>query len=183
MFSTNNRESVVKLDRLLNIDRLNENISAGYVSARRHPHIPLIVFKYTQKTIDEEKWDDITTHCRDLVADHHGEVIANCFKSSEPPLITRISAFTYKTELRFVCNGSFEDKNVSLAHEIVREKPEYRAAFSILCADSSTAICEISEDDLALVGTIANFELADGTQLWTPALNLAWPGTKVHGRP
>lgn len=173
----------MKLERILDIGALNEHISAGYVSIRRHPHIPLLVLKYTQKTIDEERWNEITMHCRDLVIDGNFEIVANCFKSAEPPIITRVSAFTFMGKTRFVCNGSFEDKNVPLAHEILNQKPEYIAAFKILCGDSTTAICEISKDDLALVGTIANFELADGTQLWTPAMNLAWPGTKVHGRP
>jgi len=173
----------MRLERILDIKKLNDKISSGYVSARRHPHSPIVVYSYTQKTVNENAWDEITMHCRDLVVDYQGNIIANCFKFAGPPPKARISVFWYDIRPYVVSGGSFENEKVYRAKKIIfEEQPELKDAFRILCSDSVTAICEMN-GEIALVGTIANFELADGTQLWTPAMDLAWPGPKVHGRP
>lgn len=59
----------------------------GYIRASHHPDLDLAVFCYTEKTVYEEKWDDVTRKCRGLVVTGDNEIVAHCmpkfFNASE----------------------------------------------------------------------------------------------------
>jgi RNA ligase len=200
----------MNIDRLFDTKKLDHYIRDGYISARRHPHLPLTIYNYTPKTQFDRLWDEVTRHCRGLIVDWRGEVIGNCLKKffnyNEPDAekvdITGPVQVTDKLDGSYlgVClyegiivtatRGSFESEQAKVAQQIIDATPEYQAAIKLICADS-TAVFEVIYPenrivldygpmrDIVLIGTIANFELTKGRQLWTPAEKINWPGQSV----
>lgn len=199
----------MNIGTLLDIEKLSEYIHQGYISARRHPHLPLEVLNYSPKTQYENFWNKETMHCRGLVVDSAGEIVANCMKkffnygelnaadinASGPVQVTDkvdgslLTVAFYKDELVVATRGSFESEQAKFAYDLIRSK--YYAAFKTLCEDA-TAIGEIiypenrivvdygDMRDIILIGLIANDDLRNGRQLWTPADQVySWPGPVV----
>lgn len=52
--------------------RIKPYVNAGYVSATRHPTLPLTLYDYTPTCVYEEEWDEITLRTRGLVIDDQG---------------------------------------------------------------------------------------------------------------
>jgi RNA ligase len=62
------RESVmVQLGDIMDLDLLDEMIEAGYVTAREHNTLPLIILNYTPKAQYEWVWNDVTLKARGLI--------------------------------------------------------------------------------------------------------------------
>ena len=201
----------MNINTMFDVEKLDRYITEGYISARRHPHLPLTIYNYTAKTQWENLWDEITKHCRGLIVDWRGEVVGNClikfFNYNEPnakETITTgpvqvtdkldgsyLAVCLYDGQIVTATRGSFESDQAKVAAQIIASIPEYGPAIKLLCADS-TAIFEViypenrivldygSMRDIILIGTIANFELANGKQLWTPGDNVSWPGRVVQ---
>jgi RNA ligase len=201
----------VNINTLFDVDRLDRYIRDGYISARRHPHLPLTIYNYTAKTQWENFWDEVTKHCRGLIVDWRGEIVGNClvkfFNHNEPNAQdidtsgsvqvtdkldgSYLAVCIYDGEVVTATRGSFESDQALAADKIIAATPEYQATLHLLGADS-TAIFEVifpenrivldygGLRDIVLIGTIANFELANGKQLWTPAAKLNWPGRVVR---
>jgi RNA ligase len=200
----------MNIRQLFDVAKLDSYIRYGYISARRHPHLPLTIYNYTAKTQWEHFWDEVTKHCRGLIVDWRGEIVGNCLvkffnynepdaqeiDTSGPVQVTDkldgsyLAVCIYDGQIVTATRGSFESDQALVADQIIAATPEYQAALQLLCADS-TAIFEVifpenrivldygSLRDIVLIGTIANFELANGKQLWTPAAKLNWPGQVV----
>jgi RNA ligase len=200
----------VNIKNLFDVDKLDKYIRDGYISARRHPHLPLTIYNYTAKTQWEQLWDEVTKHCRGLIVDWRGEIVGNCLvkffnynepnaqniDTSGPVQVTDkldgsyLAVCAYDGQVITATRGSFESDQALVAGQIIKATPEYQAALQLLCADS-TAIFEVifpenrivldygTLRDIVLIGTVANFELANGRQLWTPASQLNWPGLVV----
>lgn len=60
---------------MIAIDKLKEYQNEGYVRGSDHPHLPLTIWCYTNKTQFEAKWDEITRAARGLVTDDEGNII------------------------------------------------------------------------------------------------------------
>lgn len=60
----------------INPQGLAEMVESGYVSARRHPTLPLTIYNYTAKAQYGRAWNDITRQCRGLWIDDGGEIVA-----------------------------------------------------------------------------------------------------------
>jgi RNA ligase len=66
----------------LDITKLQAHIEAGLVEMRAHKTLPLVIYCYSRKTIQEDLWDDVTEKCRGLIVDNsltpgkHGHIIA-----------------------------------------------------------------------------------------------------------
>lgn len=202
----------MKIDRVFDTKKLDKYITEGYISARRHPHLPLTIYNYTPKTQWERKWDEVTKRCRGLIVDWRGEVVGNCLtkffnynepnaedvRTDGPVQVTDkldgsyLAVCIYEGNIVTATRGSFESDQAKVAAQIIRSTTEYQDALRFLCAGHSTAIFEVIYPenrivldygpmrDIVLIGTIANFELADGKQLWTPAIGLNWPGQIVE---
>lgn len=200
----------VNIKNLFDVDKLDKYIRDGYISARRHPHLPLTIYNYTAKTQWEHLWDEVTKHCRGLIVDWRGEIVGNClvkfFNYNEPDAQdvdttgpvqvtdkldgSYLAVCIYDGQIVTATRGSFESDQALVAEQIIAATPEYQAALRLLCADS-TAVFEVIYPenrivldygklrDIVLIGTVANFELANGKQLWTPAAKLNWPGQVV----
>lgn len=71
----------MKLERLLDIEKLSEHVNNGYVSVSPHPSMPLYIYNYTQKAQFDNKWGDGTIdYCRGLIVDELGNVVSRPFK-------------------------------------------------------------------------------------------------------
>lgn len=57
----------LQLDDFFDVDTLQEMINDGYISATRHPTLPLTILNYTNKTMWESKWTEETIWCRGLI--------------------------------------------------------------------------------------------------------------------
>lgn len=201
----------MNIDQLFDTKKLDSYIRDGYISARRHPHLPLTVYNYTPLTQWEKKWDEVTIHCRGLIVDWRGEVVGNCLKkffnhnepaaekidTTGPVQVTDkldgsyLGVCLYEGIIVTATRGSFESEQAKVASQIIEATPEYQAAIKLVCSGDNTAIFEViypenrivvdygTMRDIVLIGTIANFELTKGRQLWTPAEKLNWPGRTV----
>lgn len=203
----------MNIDKLFNVSDLNKYVVEGWISARRHPHLPLVIYNYTTKTQIKKFWNDVTKRCRGLIVDYNGDVVGNCLpkffnwndenqqiNTAGPVQVTDkldgsyLSISLYKGQLITATRGSFESQQALVAQEILAEHPEYQNMLKLLCRES-TAIFELiypqnrvvldygALRDIILIGTIANFELHGGKQLWTSARFLNWPGQTVKDFP
>lgn len=59
---------------------LNKYYKDGLLEKQIHPFLPLTIWNYSQKVQFDDLWDDILIHCRGLVTDTEGKVIAKPFK-------------------------------------------------------------------------------------------------------
>jgi RNA ligase len=58
-----------------------EYIEGGYVSQQNHAEFPLSIFTYSRKTVQEQKWDAVTSKCRGIVINREtGEIVARPFE-------------------------------------------------------------------------------------------------------
>lgn len=148
---------------LLDAELLGSHIRNGYVTARRHPHLPLTILNYTPKAQYEQMWDSVTIRCRGLVVDSKGEIVASCmykffnyndsnskdFDLSGPVQVTDkldgsmgIVSF-YEGQLFVATRGSFESDQAQFAFDLIMKTPGYLDAFRTICGNSVTAIVEI----------------------------------------
>ncbi len=63
----------------LDIERLNDYHQQGRLRKSDHPTLPLHVWTYSQKTVFEREWDDLTLMCRGLVTDDEGNIVSRPF--------------------------------------------------------------------------------------------------------
>lgn len=61
-------------------EKLYALIKEGYISARKHPTLPLTIFNYTPKAQYDKVWNEVTMTCRGLILDDDGNVVARPFK-------------------------------------------------------------------------------------------------------
>lgn len=69
-----------KLTSSERISLLNEYENKGLVVKQSHPEFPLFIWNYSRTCQYESSWDEITLHCRALVTDNEGNIIAKGFK-------------------------------------------------------------------------------------------------------
>ncbi|EFC80085.1 T4 RnlA family RNA ligase [Parafrankia sp. EUN1f] len=66
---------------LFDLDQLDRHITAGLVTRKPHPDLPLDILTYTRTCQYKAEWDAITTRCRGLVVHRaSGRVIARPFE-------------------------------------------------------------------------------------------------------
>jgi RNA ligase len=64
----------------LDLQTLKKHYLEGYLYKVEHPNYPLDLYKYSDRTVYEKKWDEITRVCRGIVIHREtGEVIAKPF--------------------------------------------------------------------------------------------------------
>lgn len=148
---------------ILDAQLLENHVREGYVTARRHPHLPLTVFNYTPKAVYEPLWDEVTIRCRGLIVDNTGLIVGNCMnkffnygethvenmKLDGPVQVTDKldgsmgSVVNYQGELVVATRGSFESEQAQWAHNFISNDPELLDAFKVLCSENVTAVVEI----------------------------------------
>lgn len=70
----------MKLQELMSLELLSEQIREGYVRAARHPSLPLSIYNYTEKTQFSQHWNDVTRQTRGLIVHDNGDVVARPFE-------------------------------------------------------------------------------------------------------
>jgi hypothetical protein len=71
----------MKLNQLLNVDKLQEHLKSRVVNVQAHHFCPLLIYNYGQKAQFEGIWDDVTVHTRGLIVDKNTqEIIARPFQ-------------------------------------------------------------------------------------------------------
>ena len=55
-------------------------IDGGYITERKHPSAPLLIYNYTAKAQYDTVWNDATLSCRGLICDTEGNVVARPFR-------------------------------------------------------------------------------------------------------
>lgn len=148
---------------ILDVDLLESHVRNGYVTARRHPHLPLTVFNYTPKAAYEPLWDSVTLRCRGLIADSNGLVVGNCmhkfFNYGEPnaknvKLTGKVqvtdkldgsmgTVIFYEGNLVVATRGSFESDQAKWAHSFISNDDQLFDAFRVICSENVTAVVEI----------------------------------------
>ena len=76
---------MVHLCDIMDLDLLDEMIEAGYVTAREHNTLPLVILNYTPKAQYEWVWNEVTLQARGLIyetdeAGRRGKIIARPFE-------------------------------------------------------------------------------------------------------
>jgi RNA ligase len=57
----------LKYTELFSFEELMAELDEGYVKRQLHPTLPLTILNYTDKTTYEQRWNNVTTHCRGLI--------------------------------------------------------------------------------------------------------------------
>ena len=56
-------------------------LEAGYVAVQHHATFPLDIYAYTRKTVQEAKWDAVTSRCRGIIVNREtGEIVSRTFE-------------------------------------------------------------------------------------------------------
>lgn len=64
---------------MIDVRKLEELKDQGFLTARRHPELPLTIWDYTPKAQYERMWTPETKMCRGLVLDDDGVIVARPF--------------------------------------------------------------------------------------------------------
>lgn len=162
----------MKITDLLDLRHLNDLVSRGSVTMRKHPHLPLFIYN----AVDQVDCPNITRRCRGLVVDFEGNLVANCPVDENITIEDDkyVSVSEYKGALVLASRGDFEGPTVARARKIFHSNKAYQLALFSLCVEA-TAIFSLEDNGLRFLGTVANFETT-ARQLWTPANMLFWPG-------
>ena len=70
----------MEIQNYITIQILNEYEHNGLLTKNKHPQFDLYIWNYTRKVQYENLWDVVTLHCRGLVTDNDGNIIALSFK-------------------------------------------------------------------------------------------------------
>lgn len=199
----------MKLADILDVDKLEHYVASGYLTARQHPTLPLVIYNYSKSCQYDKKWDDVTIRCRGLIVDNEENIIGSGFHKffnygepetasldiSGPIQVTDkldgslgIVCF-YEEQLVVATRGSFESEQAQFAYGVIMQK--YFAQIELLCNNDSTVLVEIiypenrividynGIKDIFLIGVQSNYEQV-GKHLWTPAKDIySWTGPKV----
>src|SRR3982751_5016229 len=133
----------------IDLQPLRDLQEQGIVSIQRHPELPLLIHNYTQRCQWERLWNDLTLHCRGLITDLEGNVVARPFP-------------------KFFNLSEHEGHEVS-AHEGFRLPPiDWKQDFTALKKyDGSLGILYFADDGprLATRGSFTSDQAIRGTQI------------------
>jgi RNA ligase len=147
----------VRVTDLFTHAELDVEIAGGYVKETKHPLYPLVILNYTDKATYDQRWNNVTLHCRGLIVDEdYQNVIARgprkFFNFGEPsaqkyPLDTpvRISrkedgslGIGYYWDVNedesvygIATRGSFASDQSNFAMKLIRENKEDKGHYNI----------------------------------------------------
>ena len=159
------------------LEVLNKYYEDGWLIKQTHPSLPLTIWNYSQTTQYEGKWDEVTLHCRGLVTDTEGNVIARPFKkffnieegkhtpTSEFDVYEKmdgslIIVFWYDGGWVVASRGSFTSEQATAASKIFFDKLDHNFSIGITYLFEFTAnwnrivVDYGDEDNLTLLGAI-----------------------------
>ena len=162
----------------MNINTLHKYYLDGYLIKQVHPTLPLTIWNYSQKTQFEGKWDEVTLHCRGLVVDNFGNVVARPFKkffnmeegqhtsTKDFDVYEKMDgslgiAFYYQNQWVFASRGSFTSEQAIKGFEMFKDKfqqshfsKDSTYMFETIYPANIIVVDYIGEDRLVLLGRI-----------------------------
>lgn len=174
----------------VDIDRLNQYHFDGKLRHSAHPDRDLHVWCYSQATVFNSEWDDITRLCRGLVTDSDGNVLSRPFpkffnwgQAEAPgPEITHKPFLAYDKEdgsliivgrdlngdVIVSTKGSFSTWHSEVAREMLGGWAPVEgstAVFEFIHPDNRIVVDYQGRQELVLLGAVAH---ADGADHFTP---------------
>jgi RNA ligase len=168
------------------LEILNDYIEKGLVVKNDHPSLPLAIYNYSRNCQYEGKWDEITMHCRGLILDNEGNVVAKTFpkffnmeehKPEEIPnepfeVFEKLDGslgilFNYNGEWILATKGSFVSDQAVRGMELLKKYNYDRLLkgftylFEIIYSENRI-VCQYDYEDLVLLAVIDN---KDGYEL------------------
>lgn len=180
---------------------------AGFVRVQHHPFLPLSIANYTEKAQYGRVWNPVTTACRGLIFDEHGEVVARPFPKFfnygdpqaglldmlDPAWVTDkldgSLGIVYPTPqgAAVATRGSFNSEQALHATSVLRSRydgwsppPGLTALFEIIYPTNRVVVDYGDADDLFLLAVL---DIETGRdQLNIPQL-FDWPGPSTQVMP
>jgi RNA ligase len=130
----------MKLSELMEVTKLEEYISKGLVSKRKHPKYDIYILNYTAATQFDWLWDEVTLNCRGLVVDGDYNIVARSLpkffsyeqlngKLPEGEFVVEekmdgsmLLVFNYQGEILTATRGSFESEQALKGKELFADK-------------------------------------------------------------
>lgn len=167
----------MKYTELFSLDEINTEVQEGYVKVQSHPFLPLNILNYTDKATFDQRWNNVTTHCRGLIVNIvTDEVIARgprkFFNYGEPsapeyPLDTLVRVtrkedgslgigWYWVDDLLDDCHwgiatrGSFTSEQAAHATELVKENRELIGHYEVM----SESLEQYAENGISYIGEI-----------------------------
>lgn len=123
---------------------LEKYLSERKITRRKHPYLPIYVYKYSQETTFSREWDEITLQMRGTVLDEDGNRLSNPFPKffnleeleglnipfpkKKPWRVydkldgSLVEVFKYKDGVVVATGGSFESIQAQVAQKMLWEK-------------------------------------------------------------
>ena len=175
----------------MNIEILEKYHKEGLLEKQVHPSLPLAIWNYSQEVQYKDLWDEILIHCRGLVTDSEGNVIAKPFKkffNIEENKHTPSDTFTiwekvdgslgilfwYADEWHLCTRSSFTSDQSVKGKEILARyddgwksylRKDFTYLFEIVYPENQIVIDYGDEEELVLLGAVAT---ATGSEM-TPS--------------
>jgi RNA ligase len=166
-------------------DILEKYVADGWLISQVHPTLPLTIYNYSQATQYEAHWDEVTLHCRGLVVDDMGTIVARPFKkffnieenkhtaTNEFEIYEKMDGslgimFYYKGEWVFASRGSFTSEQAIKGRELIDKydlellSPGYTYLFEIVYPENRIVVNYGDMEDVVLLGGI---EITDGGEI------------------
>lgn len=199
---------MTKLDDLFDPAQLAQRISEKYVKAQYHPTLPLVIHNYTDKTMWDRAWDDVTRTCRGLVSrTDTGEIVARpwrkffgygdpagpVFDLDQPVTVTDkadgslgILVPVGDGEYEIATRGSFTSEQARHATALYRERYADQwqppvgvtVLFEIVYPENRVVVGYNGLDDLILLGGV-DTETGATIPRATFAEQVGWPGPAI----
>ena len=183
----------------VDIEVLQQLVKDGYLTARPHPTVALLIWNYTPKTQYEQYWTPETLLCRGLITRVDGTVVARAFKKFfnyeeiteplplEPFTVTEKMdgslgiLFTLDSKPQIATRGSFTSEQAIRANLILQARysnfhfqPDYTYLFEIVYPENRIIVNYGTKEDLILLAMIVT-ETGAELDIHSDLLKDAWP--------
>lgn len=135
----------MKLNELLDLNELENDVREGLINVQVHPHLPLRIFNYSHKTLSVDTWSRSMTMCRGLIVDNDDIVVARPFSKfwnyadprhpetmpdNLPPSLPELTVkqdgslligFKYRGQIGVATRGSFMSEQAQWAYGWVKK--------------------------------------------------------------
>lgn len=200
----------MKLSNIFKPGALEYALAERHVVARKHATAPLTILNYADRCQYEPGlWNEVTTQCRGLIHDEHGNIVARPFRKffnygqkeaatydlKSPVIVTDKMdgslGILYFAEGQFqiATRGSFESDQAK--HATALWQGRYSARFDVpdgwtllfeIVYPENRIVCDYGDtDDLVLLGAV-NIETGRSIDPWNPYLD-NWPGPRAESFP
>jgi RNA ligase len=135
----------MKLNELLDLNELENDVREGLINVQAHPRLPLRIFNYSHKTLSVDTWSRSMTMCRGLIVDNDDIVVARPFSKfwnyadprhpetmpdNLPPSLPELSVkqdgslligFKYQGQIGVATRGSFMSEQAQWANSWIKK--------------------------------------------------------------